>query len=392
MSTPMSPPAVEMTVVGVPEPAMEGVALDHETPRRKRRVEAQSRRRARRWRALRIPLLVLMFLAVATVLVVARTLLIPLVLAAFVGLGLNPVVRALNRLYLPRALGALLVMGVLLALLAEGAVLLTGPAAEWVQQSPQALHQLAPKVRQMIRPFRAASHAASQSLIGFGVGAPAPVAASAPPSFGIGDLLLLAPRVLAAALTVLLLVFFFLTYGDQMRRRLVAASPRFAYRRIALNLVRGIQHEISRYLLTVTLINAGLGAMTAGILWYWKMPDPMLWGCVVAMLNFMPYIGAITSFALLGVVGVLHFNALSHAMLPALGFAVVAALEGNLVTPLIMGRRMQLSPLAILVWLLVWGWLWGIPGALLAVPMLTCVKLIAERVPGWEWFAHMVGR
>ena len=392
MSMPVSPPPVEMTVAAVPATTTEAATVAPDGSRRKRRVEAQGRRRARRWRALRIPLLVLMFLAVATSLVVARTLLIPLVLAAFVGLGLNPVVRALNHLYLPRALGALLVMGVLLALLAEGAMLVTGPAEEWIRQTPQALHQLAPKVRQMIRPFSAASHAASQSLIGFGVGAPAPAAASAPPSFGMGDVLLLAPRVLAAALTVLLLVFFFLTYGDQMRRRLVAASPRFAYRRIALNLVRGIQYEISRYLLTVTLINAGLGAMTAGILWYRKMPDPVLWGCVVAMLNFMPYIGAITSFALLGVVGVLHFNALSHALLPALCFAVAAALEGNLVTPLIMGQRMRLSPLAILVWLLVWGWLWGIPGALLAVPMLTCVKLIAERVPGWEWFAHMVGR
>jgi predicted PurR-regulated permease PerM len=142
----------------------------------------------------------------------------------------------------------------------------------------------------------------------------------------------------------------------------------------------------------VTLINSCLGALTAAILWYWKMPDPMLWGCVVALLNFMPYIGAITSTALLCVVGLLHFNALPHALLPALCFAVLAALEGNVITPMIMGHRLRLSPVAILLWLLIWGWMWGVPGALLAVPMLTCVKLIAERVPGWEWFAHMVER
>ncbi|HJU25993.1 MAG TPA: AI-2E family transporter, partial [Rhodanobacteraceae bacterium] len=312
------PSPVEMTVTAGVGAATPPPTVLLKTSRRKRRPGALARRRTRRLRALELPLPVLMFLALATLLVVARTLIIPLVLAAFVGLGLNPVVRLLNRVYLPRALGALLVMIALLAGLGEAAALVTGPAAEWIQEIPQAVHQLAPKVRHMIRPLSAASHAASQSLIGFGVGAPAPAAANPPPSFGMSDLLLLAPRILAEALTVLLLVFFFLTYGDHLRRRLVAASPRFAYRRIALNLVRGIQHEISRYLLTVTLINACLGALTAAILWYWKMPDPLLWGCAVALLNFMPYIGAITSTALLSVVGLLHFNALPHALFPAL--------------------------------------------------------------------------
>ncbi len=360
--------------------------------RRKRRPGALARRRARRLRALRVPLLVLMFLAIAALLVLARTLIIPLVLAAFVGMGLNPVVRLLNRIYIPRALGALLVLAALIALLSEAAVLITGPAADWVQQAPQALHQLAPKIRHLMQPLNAATHAASQSLVGFGVGAPVPSGTSSPSSFGISDLLLLAPRILAEALTVLLLVFFFLTYGDHLRRRLVAASPRFAYRRIALNLVRGIQQEISHYLLTVTIINSCLGALTALILWYWGMPDPVLWGCVIALLNFMPYIGAISSTSLLCVVGLLQFNVLTHALAPAACFAVLAALEGNVITPMIMGRRLRLSPVAILLWLLIWGWMWGIPGALLAVPMLTCVKLIAERVPGWEWFAHMVER
>ncbi|SRR5579885_991039 len=389
-TTPVPPSPVELIITASAEapPVPPRVILGG--TRRRRRPGALARRRARRIRALQLPLLVLMFLAIATLLVLARTLIIPLVLAAFVGMGLNPVVRLLNRIYIPRALGALLVLAAFIALLSEAAVLITGPAAEWIQQAPQVLHQLAPKIRHMMQPLNAATHAASQSLIGFGVGAPAPSAASATSSFGISDLLLMAPRILAEALTVLLLVFFFLTYGDHLRRRLVAASPRFAYRRIALNLVRGIQHEISRYLLTVTIINSCLGALTALILWYWQMPDPVLWGCVVALLNFMPYIGAITSTCLLCVVGLLQFNVLSHALAPAACFAVLAALEGNVITPMIMGRRLRLSPVAILLWLLIWGWMWGIPGALLAVPMLTCVKLIAERVPGWEWFSHMV--
>lgn len=382
---PLVPP-IQVTMVGVEIPTV-ATGLQRRKPRP---YGVRERRRARRMRALRLPLRVLMFLAVATMLVVAQTLLIPLVLAAFVGMGLNPIVAGLRRIYVPRAIGALLVMAALIAALGEAAVLFTAPAADWIHQAPQAIHQLAPKIRHMMRPLNAASHAASQSLAGIGVGAPTTSSAPAAPSFGVSDLMLLAPRVIAEALTVLLLIFFFLTYGDHMRRRLATASPRFAYRRVALKLVRGIQSEISRYLLTVTLINAALGALTAVILWSWQMPDPVLWGCVVALLNYMPYLGGITSTLLLCVVGLLHFNSPAHALLPALCFAILAALEGNVITPVIMGRRLRLSPLAILIWLLIWGWMWGIPGALLAVPMLTCAKLITERVPGLEWFARMV--
>ena len=387
---PAVPPSVEATIAEVSVPVTPG-GLILPSLRKPRRPRALERRRARRLRALRLPLLILTFLAIAATLVVARTLFVPLVLAAFVGMGLNPIVAGLRRIYVPRVLGALLIMVGLIVGLSEAAVLLTAPAAEWIREAPQAIHQLAPKIRHMVRPLSAASHAASQSLAGFGVGSNASPTGAAP-NFGVSDLLLLAPRILAEALTVLLLVFFFLTYGDHMRRRLASASPRFAYRRVALRLVRGIQVEISRYLLTVTLINACLGALTAAILWGWRMPDPVLWGCVVALLNFMPYLGAITSTLLLCVVGLLHFNSPVHALLPALCFAGLAALEGNVITPMIMGRRLQLSPVAILIWLLIWGWMWGIPGALLAVPMLTCAKLITERVPGMEWFARMVQR
>jgi predicted PurR-regulated permease PerM len=388
---PAVPPPVEATITDVNVPAAAGGLLLRPLLR-PRRPGVRERRRARRLRALRVPLLILTFVAIAATLVVARTLFVPLVLAAFVGMGLNPIVAGLQRIYVPRALGALLIMVALIIGLSEAAVLLTAPATEWIREAPQAIHQLAPKIRHMVRPLSAASHAASQSLAGFGVGAPAAPSANPAAGYGVSDLLLLAPRILAEALTVLLLVFFFLTYGDHMRRRLATASPRFAYRRIALRLVRGIQVEISRYLLTVTLINSCLGALTAAILWGWQMPDPVLWGCVVALLNYMPYVGAITSTLLLGVVGLLHFNSPAHALLPALCFACLAALEGNVITPMIMGHRLRLSPVAILIWLLFWGWMWGIPGALLAVPMLTCAKLIAERVPGVEWFARMVER
>lgn len=360
--------------------------------RPRRHVTPALRRRVRRLRSLRVPLLVLMLLAVATTLVVARSLFIPLVLAGFIALGLNPIVAGLHRLYVPRPLGSLLVMIALAAALAGSVVGLSAPATAWMKDAPTVMRDVGYKVKRLTRPLTRVSHAASQSLAGIGVGPPPASRAPAPGGFSLDKLVQSAPSIAVAVLTVALLVFFFLSYGRNVAAHLVTAMPGFSYRRIALRLIRGIQEEFSRYLLTVTLINVALGLITATILWALKMPDPLLWGGLVTLLNYMPYVGAVTNTLLLLVVGLLNFSDPLHAVAPAICFAVLAALEGNVITPMIMGRRMRLSPLAILVWLLIWGWMWGIPGALLAVPMLTCLKLITEWLPGWQWFARMVER
>ena len=372
---------------GVPPPPRQ-----LQTIQPQRRVTALGRRRVRRLRSLRLPLRIIMLLAIAATLVLARSLLIPLVLAAFIALGLNPIVAGLHRLYLPRALGSLLVMIALGAVLAGSVTALSAPAAAWLREAPTAMHDVGYKLRKLTRPITRVSHAANQSLAGFGVAAAPTLQPPAGVGFSFNGMLKSAPRIVVGVLTVALLVFFFLSYGRDVAAHLVTAMPGFSYRRIALRLIRGIQYEFSRYLLTVTVINCCLGALTGLILWAWRMPDPMLWGGLVALLNFMPYVGAVTNTLLLLVVGFLNFPDPLHALAPAACFAVLAALEGNVFTPMIMGRRMRLSPLAILVWLLIWGWMWGIPGALLAVPMLTCLKLITEWLPGWQWFARMVER
>ncbi len=358
----------------------------------KRRPRSADRRRIRRLRSLGLPLRVLMLLAIAAALVLAKTLLIPLVLAAFIALGLNPVVAALARLHVPRIVGSLLLLLGLIAAIAGATIALSGPAAQWMHEAPTTMHQIGDKVERMMRPLTKVGHAASQSLASAGMGPASTATAKPTAGFSFSDAVSATPAILAEMLTIILLVFFFLTYGDHMRNRVVTASPTFGYRRIAVRVVRGFQVEISRYLLTVTVINICLGLATAGILWAWKMPEPLPWGGLVTLLNYMPYVGAITNTLLLLAVGFVHFDTPLHAIAPAACFAVLAALEGNVITPMIMGNRMQLSPVAILVWLLVWGWLWGIPGMLLAVPMLTCLKLITEWLPGWQWFAKMAGR
>ncbi|MEP6897441.1 MAG: AI-2E family transporter [Rhodanobacter sp.] len=349
----------------------------------------------RHLRAVRVLLNVLLFLAVMYTVTLTKSLLIPLVLAAFLGLALNPVVAAGARLHLPRWLSASVLMIALIVGISGGISLLAQPAIGWFHGAPAAIKTLGPKLKSMTKPLEAANRA-TQSLVNAQGGSKG-AAAAAPASAGITitawDIVSTAPKILAAILSVMLLVFFFLMFGDSMLRRLVEITPGFAYKRHAVAIVRGIQTEVSRYLLTALLINASLGALTAGMLWLYHVPDALLWGTVAMFANFIPYVGAISTAVILALVGMLYANDVSlHVFLPAITFSAITVLEGNLITPMIQGRSMRLSPIAILLWLLVWGWLWGVPGALLAVPMLTCTKLVAERVRGWSWFAVIVQR
>lgn len=344
----------------------------------------------RHLRAVRMVLNGLLLLALLYTITLTKALLIPLVLAAFIGLALNPIVAFGTGIRLPRWLTASVLMIGLIIGIGSGVGLLAQPAIGWFHGAPTAIRSFVPKLRSFTKPLEAANRA-TQTLVSGSTRAVTP--SSTPISISAWDVVSTAPKVLAAVLSVLLLVFFFLIYGDSMLRRLVEITPSFAYKRHAVTIVRGIQAEVSRYLLTALLINASLGAITAGMLWLYKVPDPLLWGAVAMFANFIPYVGAIVTTTLLAVVCMLYANDTSlEVFLPVLTFAGITAVEGNLITPMIQGASMRLSPIAILLWLLIWGWLWGIPGALLAVPMLTCTKLITERVRGWEWFAHIVQR
>lgn len=344
-------------------------------------------------RAIRMTLNAMLILALLYTAAIVKALVIPLVLAAFIGLALNPIVAAGARHRIPRWLAAIVLMITLIAAIAAGIGMLAQPAVGWFHNAPTTIHAFGLKLEHVAQPLEAANRA-TQTLVN-GHAPPRAQSGQQNPSdvaFSVWDVVSNTPKVLAAILTVLLLVFFFLIYGDLLLRRLVEIAPNFGYKRHAVSIVRGIQTEVSRYILTTVVINVSLGTITSGILFLLNVPDPLLWGTVAMLANFIPYLGAIVTTTMLLLVGLMHFDDLLHGVLPALCFAGVTAVEGNLITPMILGRRMRISPIAILVWLLVWGWLWGVPGALLAVPMLTSAKLIAERVRGWEWFARMVQR
>ena len=332
-------------------------------------------------------LAVLVLLLIIASLWAAQALFVPELLAGFLSMCLSPVVSQMARAT-PRVLAAILVMSTLVIALWIIIASLVEPAQEWLTQAPQSMKAIGVKPKALTAPLIAANRATENfSVIGAGTAA----ATHSPfPSITLWDALQVAPKLVVGVFTVLLPAFFFLVYGDALLRKLVVLSPTLTHKKRAVGIVRAIQHDTSRYLLLTCMINAELGVATAFALWMLKVPDPLLWGTLAAICNFVPYVGAITMTVILVLVGLVNFENTGQALLPALCFAGIALIEGHFLTPTIIGRQLRLSPVAILLWLMFWGWMWGLVGVALGVPLLMCLKIVCERVEGYTWVAKAI--
>ncbi len=330
-------------------------------------------------------LFILVLLFVFAGLWAAETLLVPILAAAFLSMCLSPVVSQLARAT-PRVLATILVMSLLVVGMWIIISSLVGPAQDWLTNAPASLKAVGLKLKALTAPLIAANRA-TESVIGAGVAA----SSQSPfPSINLWDAVHAAPKVMVGMFSVLLLAFFFLVYGDNLLRKLVTLSPTLTHKKRAVGIVRAIQHDTSRYLLLTCLINGALGIVTALVMWMLNVPDPLLWGTLAALCNFVPYVGAITMTLILVLVGLVNFEGTGQALLPAFSFACIALIEGHFLTPTIIGRQLRLSPVAILLWLMIWGWMWGLIGVALGVPMLMCLKIVCERVEGWRWVAQAI--
>ena len=318
----------------------------------------------------------------------ASSLILPIVVAGFFALLLSPLLNRMPLRWLPRWMGALLLVVGMLAGVGALGMFVAGPAGEWVRKVPFVLRDAAPKLREMVAPIQEATKAGEtlDTITGEDDDDVERVVVRPPRA----DLLSATPKVLGSTLAVILLTFAFLVFGDDVLNKLLTLRPTRAHRKLTGDIVQEIQSDLSRYMLTISATSTVLGAATAAWLYYLDVDDPLLWGVLAAVLNLTPFLGPLITAALLLLVGLSEFDSLGMASLPAAGFLFLHALESQLLTPLVLGRTMHINPLAIILWLLVWGWLWGIIGLLVAVPMLVCLKIVASRVRGWEHWARML--
>lgn len=309
-----------------------------------------------------------------------RAMLLPLVLALLMSYLLAPLVRLLGRIRINAAFGAAIVLLSLVGLLIYGVSRLAEPAAEWLEKAPYSLHQLQQKLLPLKRPMEKVAQASGEIDKLTSTKEPQAQTVVVKRDAFAESFLTQTPEFIASSVVMLILLYFLLAYDGVFLTKIVKAIPRLADKKRAVSMVREIEMQISRYLLTITLINIGLGIAVGLTVHVLGLRNPIMWGVLVALLNFIPYLGALTGIICMTLGAVLSFDSLGYAMVFPASYLIIATLEGNFITPLVLGRSLTLNPVIILIALAFWGWMWGISGMILAVPILATFKIFCDHI------------
>jgi predicted PurR-regulated permease PerM len=284
-------------------------------------------------------------------------------------------------------LGAAAVLVFCLAALAVTGWYLSGPALRWIDRAPEVLERVDQYLASVRAPVERVEKATSQAsaAISGSESTPAPVQVS---RVGWGDTL----RPVAQAAATLTLLYLLLASGDLLHRKVIALAPTLSGKKASLQVVHDIEDAVSGYLGTLTLINLGFGTALALALFAIGMPAPALWGLLAALLNFIPYLGPLTTAFILTLVGAATFPDIRVALIVPAVFWIITSIEGFVLRPYLLGRRLALNLVIAFTGLLVFGWMWGVPGLLLAVPVLAVLKIIADRVDSLSRLARILDR
>lgn len=340
---------------------------------------------------------ILIVLSAIAFLYFARPVVLPIVLACAAGMTLKPLIRWLSRFHIPPAVGTAAVLGLFVAVVGIGFVQLGRPALAWMNEAPEHTAKLGERVRKLF-PRVARLNATSVNQRGTNeerqIKAPS---GEARDSRGAAEFISWSGvnwtgSLLAELCETLVLLYLLLASGDLFLLKLVQAMPTLGDKKRAVEISHEIQQNISNYLFTVSLINVGLGIVVSGGLFWLDVPNAPMWGMLVALLNYIPYFGPIVGIILLSSVGLLSFDTLLRGLLPAIWYLLLHLMEANLVTPVMLGRRFTLNPVVIFVSLIFWTWLWGVPGALLSVPILVSIKVMGDRVPAMSHVSELLTR
>ena len=334
----------------------------------------------------------LIVLGIIAFLYFARPVVLPVVLACVAAMTLKPLIRWLSYCRIPPALSAAVVLAVLGVGIITGFIQLGQPALTWVNEGPQRMTELRQRIQKTF-PRAARFSRAAEAVNNLGATdeeqkktQTVEVKTSRVPTGFINW----TGTFLAGAGEMFVLLYLLLASGDMFLQKLVHVMPTLSDKKRAVEISHEIQQNISNYLFSVSLINIGLGLVVSGGLYFMGVPNAIMWGVLVAVLNFVPYFGPVAGVVLLAAVGLLTFETLWKVLLPPGWYLLLHLVEANLVTPVALGRRFTLNPVVIFVSLIFWTWLWGVPGALLSVPILVAIKIICDRVPSLSAVSELV--
>jgi predicted PurR-regulated permease PerM len=304
---------------------------------------------------------------------------LPVTAALVVAIALVPLLEWFERRRVPSGLAAVVCVLLFLAIanIAVAAILL--PATEWVRLLPERIGRIRDTLDPLLKVYASLERFTDKVVNEFGSGAKATRTVTVETPNSMVDLIATsAPHAAVQLFFAILVIFFFLAGWTRMRKRTITTRTSFSGAMTTARVIQQVVHATSLYLGTITLVNISLGMLVALVVWMLGMPTPLMWGGIVALLNYVPYLGPIASALLLGLGGLMVFNDPWTALLPMACFAGLHLVEANVITPSLVGRRLTINPLLILVSLSFWAWVWGTTGALLAVPLLIITKTVLD--------------
>ncbi|MBV9107486.1 MAG: AI-2E family transporter [Verrucomicrobia bacterium] len=321
---------------------------------------------------------------------IAADLFLPIVLASFLGFLLTPVTRWLKKMgfspFWAPLLGTLGFLIVLLCLF----VALCASLARFEPEFPSYVDHVQTRLAPILQAIQKSSPAIRR--LGDWMNPDnIPQVSISGPSF-IERILTSAPNCLAILIVVHVLAFFFLLYGSRLQKRLVEMIPGLPEKQNVVEIASQIEQTASRYFSSVTLINASVGLSVWILVGLLGLPHPLLWGVAAFLLHYIPFVGATGGILAMLLVSLIHFESVWYALLPPLAYVFCAMIEGNLATPIVLGRWLTLNPIAIILTFLIWSYLWGVVGTLLAVPILATFKIFCDRIEPLKRLGSFLGQ
>jgi predicted PurR-regulated permease PerM len=332
----------------------------------------------------------LFLLALLATAYVASEIVLPLAFAIILNLLLQPALRMLERLHVPRILAALLLILALFGTIVGLGTAISGPAGAWAAKLPEGIPRLQERLIFMREPVNAMQRFLQQVEDFGGAAPPANAAASARGPTLLTRLFTGTRNFASGFFTTVVFLFFLLVSGDIFLHRLVEILPRFSGKRQAVEISQQIESDISAYLVTITIMNAAVGVAMALAMWLTGVGDPILWGTVAFLLNYVPILGTAVGALIFLLAGLLTIDTLWLALLPAGLYLGLHLIEGQTVTPMLLARRFTLNPVLVIISLVLWFWMWGIPGVILSVPMLAVTKIVCDRIRPLAAFGHFL--
>ncbi|MEI8718042.1 AI-2E family transporter [Mesorhizobium sp. ISC11] len=346
--------------------------------------EPESRAAARADTRLMRSLLIGIFLFMAIyALYFARAFFMPVLLAFLLALTLTPIVRLLRKHGIPEVISATLLVLLSLCVFATAGYLLSGPIIDLINNTSSIGQKLTERLAQLRQPLEKIMQISHQIEQLTETSQESGIQKVAVAQSGI--LSAAASNILSAGtgLTIIfVLSLFLLASGTMFYEKIIQSFASLSEKKRALRVVYDVEREISHYLLTVTIINAGLGTVIALGLWALGVPNPLVWGVAAALLNFLPYVGALITIVLVTVMALISFDTIFYALLAPAFVILCDIVEGQFVTPMVVGRRLEINAVAIFIAIAFWSWLWGFVGALMAVPLLVVIKVFCDHFDG----------